>query len=278
MQTKGYWVLLGVMILAGALLISNYYLQRLPVVPDVNAQMSYSNNIDSYLSTGSYGIGNIGSYKALSSFNIVTDTGLICGGQTTKTCAPDCGWTSQLCGTSLTCSDLCSIIGPGTNTLQECGYRPLTEGVCDYSLEPLVIKTPSTSETCNYMCPKYLGSIYSGTTSTGLTCPGGYMGLFGIGSYTGAFCMSGSTSMFCPGGSTSLFCPGAGTYTALGCSKSDETSRNCYGHNPFDSNTFGICSSNFPQTSNTCAGTCGWCANPIPIGGSQYSTTQSPAW
>ncbi|MGA1791836.1 MAG: hypothetical protein ACMUIM_10135 [bacterium] len=53
---------LFVMVLVGALVISNYYFQRIPVIQDVNAKVGYSNNIGSYVSNGSYGMGSIGSY------------------------------------------------------------------------------------------------------------------------------------------------------------------------------------------------------------------------
>ena len=61
MKKKGYWVLLGVMVFVGALLISNYCFQRQPLIPDVNAQMSQF-DMGSYVSTSSYGMDNIGSY------------------------------------------------------------------------------------------------------------------------------------------------------------------------------------------------------------------------
>ena len=208
MKKKGYWVLLGVMVLVGALLIANYYFQRVPVVPDVNAQMSQFDNMGSYVSTGSYSMGSIGAYAGSLSYG--QDTALYCSGRTSSTCGFDCGWTSRTCficdgsQTSLNCSD--SI------------FMRYTEGMGKGKIYEPVTVDPTKPSTIFYgytslLCPT--PTLFGSSTFTGLTCPGGSTGLFGMGGTTCLLCTS-----ICCGTSQGLF-GGLHVETAYTCSKGE---------------------------------------------------------
>ena len=141
MKKKGYWVFLGIMVLVGALLISNYYFQRVPVIPDVNAQMSQFDNMGSYVSTGSYFAGSIPSENWTNS---------TCG----STCAVvSCRETYLICDvnmTILTCSksNCRSTIPTETSVICETSY---TCGYCRFGNSNTMLFCP-TSTTCDYKC------------------------------------------------------------------------------------------------------------------------------
>jgi hypothetical protein len=202
----GFWVSFCLIVLLGFFFIVLFNTQtQTPVIPDVNAQMSFSNAMGSYASSGSYSSGNLGSYGALSAYGSIGSFGGM----------------GMISGTYSTCGYLC---GGYQYSLYGFGYI-YTGDIC---------RPPSTTDTCYAFCAGnttdtcfvFLCAFDSSIPInqrgvpikwiSGIPGEGGYSGIGNIG---GSIYGSGLSTAYCVGGQTyaGLLCGAGNTSGYAAC-------------------------------------------------------------